>query len=526
MVFSKQGPSPSATLPTASDLSPLSPHRRFPSAPARCRSRLRLGPDVARITRSVVLACLLTAGLLLPTTAAAATHGVALQTAVNTTPAGGTYEQLVLAHAHESGAQLLKIGVDWNEIAPANPPAGFDPSNPDSPGYNWSGLDKETVDAIACGLTPFFTIIGAPPWGESPVGGGEERPDPAQLAIFARAVAFRYDGSHDGLPWVRYFEVWNEPNASFFLKPQLEGNRMVSVETYRTMVNSFAAAVHGVRADNEVIAGALFPNGLRQHTVTAISALEFTRKLLCMSAGPHPRRVCWTTVDADVWSVHPYTSGGPSTRSVNPDNVWIYNLSALTSLVKAAQRAGTLVSSHPVQTWVTEFSWDSKPPDPLGVPLRLEQRWVAETLYRSWRAGIDVFTWYALRDEPIQTSSEQAGLYFGCPQGIQCDTPKPMQRSFRFPFVAFRSGARRALLWGRTPWGVPGTVQIQWRQGGRWRPLMSLRTDGDGIFTATHALPAGIDPRSGVLRAVAASEASPSFSLHHPHDIVVSPLGS
>jgi hypothetical protein len=244
-----------------------------------------------------------------------------------------------------------------------------------------------------------------------------------------------------------------------------------------------------------------------------------------MSTGPHPHRVCDATVNADIWSVHPYTTGGPSTRSVNPDNIWIYNLGALTSLVKAAQQAGGLISSQPVQTWVTEFSWDSNPPDPLGVPLRLQQRWVAEALYRAWRGGVSVFTWYALRDEPLP-SSQQAGLYFGCPQGIACDTPKPMQWSFRFPFVAFRSGSHRALIWGRLPFGATGTVQVQWRRGSTWSPLITLRTDTDGIFTTTRRLPLGINPRSGVLRAVGAGQPSPSFSLHHPPDIIVTPFGS
>jgi hypothetical protein len=211
---------------------------------------------------------------------------------------------------------------------------------------------------------------------------------------------------------------------------------------------------------------------------------------------------------------------------VNPDNVWIYNLGALTALVNAAQQAGSLISSQPVQTWVTEFSWDSNPPDPLGVPLRLEQRWVAEALYRAWQGGVSVFTWYALRDEPIQVSSQQAGLYFACPQGIACDTPKPMQRSFRFPFVAYRSGPRKVLLWGRQPFGSTGAVRIQWRRNGGWKTLTVLSTDADGIFTATRRLPSGIDPRSGVLRAVGNGEASPSFSLHHPADIIVTPFGS
>jgi hypothetical protein len=481
---------------------------------------------VDRLKLLSVIACLTAVALALGRTAGADGYGTPLRTAVVTTPASGSYEQLALAHIQASGAQLVKLDVNWNEIAPANPPPGFDPTNPDSPGYRWSDLDRETVDAVSRGLIPFFELIGTPSWGEAPPSAGEGHPDPAQLAQFAQALATRFDGSHRGLPWVRYYEVWNEPNVSFFLQPQLQDGSFVSVDTYRTMVDDVAVVVHGVRSENLVIAGALFPNGVIRGSVTGLAGLEFTRRMLCMSAGNHPHRVCNTAVNADIWSVHPYTSGGPSTHSVNPDNLWIYNLGALSSLVKAAQVAGTLVSSQPVQTWVSEFSWDSNPPDPLGVPLRLQQRWVAEALYRAWQGGISVFSWYALRDEPLPDSPNQGGLYFRCPGGIGCDTPKPMQRSFRFPFVAYKSGKRGALLWGRVPFGIPGTVLIQWRQGNRWRPLASLRTDSDGIFTARRALPAKLNVRSGVLRAVAASEASPSFSLHRPPDIFVTPFGT
>ncbi|MGH2880666.1 MAG: hypothetical protein ACRDK4_13810 [Solirubrobacteraceae bacterium] len=484
--------------------------------------------DIARCPHmAVALVWLLISMLVFSTDAQRANgFGVPLRTSVDTTPASGSYEQLVLSHIRASGAQLIKLDVNWNEIAPPGRPAGFDPTNPDSPGYRWRDLDKETSDALARGLTPFFELYGAPRWGQTPVGSGDEHPDPAQLAQFAQAVATRFDGSHHGLPWVRYYEVWNEPNVSFFLQPQIEGGNIVSVDNYRTLIDDVAASVHGVRSDNLVIAGALFPNGLRRGNVIGIGALEFTRRLLCMSPGAHPRRVCNTTVNADIWSVHPYTTGGPSTLPANPENVWIDNLGSLTSLVREAQSAGTLVSSQPVQTWVSEFSWDSNPPDPLGVPVRLQQRWVAEALYRAWQSGISVFSWYALRDEPLSASSEQAGLYFYCPQGIGCDTPKPMLRSFRFPFIAYKSGRRRALLWGRVPFGVPGTVRIQWRQGSRWRPLTTLRTDSDGIFVARRALPSKLNANSGVLRAVTASEASPSFSLHHPRDIIVTPIGS
>jgi hypothetical protein len=432
-----------------------------------------------------------------------------------------------LAHVRALGAQFLRLTFSWRAVAPTTPPPGFEPANPDDPAYHWDAVDRVIAATVARGLTPVIGIDEPPAWGQSPPGAGEDRPDPSQLALFAHAFAARYDGSRPGLSWIRYWEVWNEPNASYFLQPQIQENRIVSVDTYRTMLNDYAAAVHGVRSDDFVIGGALFPNGLLRPTETAIAPLEFARGLFCLSAGPRPHKTCNTQVDIDAVSVHPYTSGGPSTLPANPDNVWIANLGSLTSLVGAAQRLGTLVSAQPAQVWITEFSWASNPPLPKAVPTQLEQRWVAETLYRSWRAGISVFNWYSLRDEQLATPPEQEGLYFECPQGVYCDKPKPAAAAFRFPFVAFTSAKNRVLIWGRTPVGMPGRVQIQWLQGGRWRSLATLRTDGDGIFTARPFLPRGANPKSALLRAVqSGGSASPSFSLHRTPNILVTPFGT
>ncbi len=485
----------------------------------------------ARSRRRLLLLALLGVLSISPLIAAgrAEAFGTPLSTGIDVYT-GGPEGSRILGQVKSLGAQYLRITFSWNKIAPANPPPGFEPTNPFDPSYQWGDVDKELSAIVARGLTPLVGIDRPPSWGQSPSGAGEDSPDPNQLAQFTQAFAARYDGLHPGLPRVRYWEVWNEVNATYFLQPQIQENRIVSIDTYRTMLNAVSAAVHGVRPDDFVIGGALFPNGLRRPEETAIAPLEFVRGLFCLSPGPRPHKTCDTQVNVDAMSVHPYTSGGPSTLPANPDNVWIADLGSLSALDQAAQRLGTLVSAQPVQTWVTEFSWDSSPPDPNGVPAKLEQRWVAETLYRAWQGGISEFTWYSVTDQPFPASYQQAGLYYECPQGVSCQTPKPAAGAFRFPFVAYTVAKRRVLLWGRTPEGAPGKVQIQWLRGSRWRRLATLRTDGDGIFfTGRLNLPRAVNPKNGQLRALrlgGSGEASPAFSLHRTPDIPVKPFGS
>ena len=71
-------------------------------------------------------------------------------------------------------------------------------------------------------------------------------PDPAEFAAFGSAIAQRYSGTYAGLPRVRLFEAWNEPNASFFLSPPYANGQPYTPQLYRAMVNAFSAAVHTV----------------------------------------------------------------------------------------------------------------------------------------------------------------------------------------------------------------------------------------------------------------------------------------
>lgn len=460
------------------------------------------------------------------------------RTALESYAPPGPEGPLTMERMRAAGASVVKIVVSWNQIAPAEPARGFDPTNPFDPGYDWYELDREVRLAVASGLEPMVVLFGAPRWAEEgpASASGIDAPNPAQLALFARAAAVRYDGMYPRLPRVRYWGVWNEPNVSLFMFPQFQAGRPVSIARYREMVNGVAAAVKGVHADNLLVAGELFPNGITRAGVQAVAPLAFLRGLFCISAGKRPRATCRTRVNADIVSVHPYSSGGPSDRPANPDNVWVGNLSSVRTLIVAAQRSGNLVSSGPVGFWVTEFGWNTNPPSAGGVPVALDARWIAESLYRMSRSGVSLATYFGLRDGPAGTSIFQTGLYYGCAGGMQCDVPKPGLAAFRFPFVAYTTSHRReVVVWGRTPGGMPRSVQVQRSAGRGWTRLTTLRTNGNGIFAARLRIPGSGRVARLALRAVLSSwpahaagekrEASPGFSLTRPPDLKVMPFG-
>jgi hypothetical protein len=411
--------------------------------------------------------------------------------------------------------------------------------DPADPLYHWEEYDNEIRAAVAAGLWPILDIQDAPAWAQSGskqrLSDGPVRPNTSMLAEFATAAARRYSGSYDALPRVKYWQIWNEPNLSIQLMPQSENEKIVSPSLYRSMVNAAATAIHRVHADNVVIAGGLAPFGGTSNdpsggsvpTPERIHPLTFMRQMLCMSDDPKPKPTCNAKSKFDVWSHHPYTYGGPTHHAYDPNDVSIGDLGEMRALLDAAGASRHIQTTQRLRFWVTEFSWDSSPPDPKGLPLALHARWVSEALYRMWLDGVSMVTWWLLRDEPFPPAPGkgmfQSGLYFRGSNGVASDKPKPTLRAFRFPFVAFRQKDNSITFWGRTSTSTKRAVVVEQKQGTRWRKLATPGVDQYGIFRGSVTSGA-----SGSLRArqVAGGEASLAFSLTVPNDFRFCPWGS
>jgi hypothetical protein len=403
-----------------------------------------------------------------------------------------------------TGARMVRLTLYWNDIAPAPVPAL----------YNWGWFDREVNAAVARGLVPFVEVMRAPVWatGNRIDLAGTYRPDPVAFGQFAEAAAARYSGRTPGLPRIRYWQAWGEPNRDYFFKPQFEGGRLVSGSHYRAMVQHFARGVKSVDPSNVVIAGGLSPIGRNGNP----APLAFMRDMLCLNASL--RRSCdlrSSPVPFDAWSHHAYTEGGPTHRAAGRDNVSLGDLGDLKRVLRAARRAGHVHAPRGVGFWVTEFGWDSNPPDPRAISASLHARWTSEAIYRMWAAGVTVATWWKIEDEPMHASRYQSG-FFGTDGGA-----KHSLTAFRFPVVAFRRSGR-VYVWGRTPVGSPGRVTVQIRAGGGWRRLATVRANAHGIFGRTLRTSA----RKGFVRARFAGEVSLPFSLTPVRDRRVEPFGS
>jgi hypothetical protein len=384
-----------------------------------------------------------------------------------------------LDRAAGAGGELVRIGVNWASVAPSPP---LDAANPADPVYRFADVDASVRAADERGFEIVLELGRAPAWAEGagrPVGArpGTWRPDPGAYGQFARAVARRYNGDfaaagHPLLPRVTRFQAGNEPNLSAYLTPQWEGDRLEAARVYRELLRSFHAAVKGVDPANLVITGGTAPygedpGGDRSRPVT------FLRELLCLRGGAG----CDAPVPFDVLAHHPINAGAPSAPAEHPDDATTPDIDRIRGVLRDAERRRTVTAgSHPI--WVTEFWWESDPPDDVyGVPEMVHARYHAEALHLFWKQRVPVVLGLQLADDPVQNGDPagtfQTGLYFADGR------PKKGLTAFRFPFVAERA-RRGTKVWGRAP--EAGKLVIERRSGKRWRPVARMGVKEDAVF--------------------------------------------
>jgi hypothetical protein len=432
-----------------------------------------------------------------------------------TTSASETREHW-LETARETGASIARIDVKWRSIAPEKPPAGFEASDPSSPGYEWETLDNAVRSAAANGLTVLLTVYQAPSWAEGsnrPTDAevGSWKPRPGAYEQFAQALASRYGGGHPdpllpgkNLPRVHYFEAWNEPNLGTYLNPQWENNEWVGSSRYRRLLNAFYSGIKASQPSATVIGGSLAPFGDPPGGERTPPVL-FLRSLLCLHGGKLTPVSCPEPAHLDVLSDHPIAVGAPSQSASSPLDVTTPDMGHLTTILEKAERDHLALprSKSKKPLWVTEFWYDTNPPDPNGLSLATQARWYQQDLYSFWRQGAQVAITLQIVDGAPGNGyafTNQSGAYF------LDGSPKPSATAFRFPLVAHRTGPFKVAVWGIAP--RRGKVKIQVLRKGSWKTLVTVSTDGrpQPFATTVELL------RFGQLRAVQGSQTSLRWS--------------
>ena len=404
----------------------------------------------------------------------------------------------------DAGAGIVRLAVEWPGLVTPVKPA--DPTNPGSVSYDFSTLDQAVTDVESHGLKVLLSINHAPTWAEGPsrpssAATGTWEPNPSDVADFAQALASRYSGNFMGLPAVQAIEVWDEPNSGDWLTPQFEGKTFTGAAIYRDMLNASYKSIKSVNPQVQVVVGGTDPygdppGGPYPASGARARPVQFWQQVLCVKPAktkkkkkgkkPAPTKYVRTSgcngpVNFDVFAHHPInnTGGGPLQSGPSQYDASTPDLGRVVSVLRGAEKAGTTNGGkHPV--WVTEFWWDSNPPNPVGSKLATQARYIEQSMYLFWKAGATTAINFQIADSTLRPNVHagfQSGVYF------TDGRPKPSLTAFRFPFVTNRINRSKLEAWGKAP--ESGKLLIQRQQGSRWITVKKLRVSKGGVFDTT-----------------------------------------
>ena len=476
----------------------------------------RAGNIRSRLTALLVTATV-AAALAAPGSASARVHGLQLGF---TDPdsfqfAAPADRQVAFGQAKAAGTSLIRISIGWDQLSPNAPPNVATAANPDWSGYDWSSLDTPVRETVAAGFTPVVVVLTAPRWAEGPnrpsesvAPGGSWRPSTRAFQALATALAKRYSGSFadpqnpgQSLPRVRYWQGWNEPNLSTYLNPQWSRSkgryRLASPGIYRGLLNAWYKGIKSVSASDQVVTAGTAPFGDQPGGKRVQPAL-FWRELFCLRGRKALRRVrcSGAPVRFDILAHHPYPVGPPRRHAPIPDDVTIADWNRIKRPLKVALRKHTVAPHKSKRLWATELSWDSKPPDPDGIPAHLQATYMEGAFSTMWSEGVSGIVWFLMRDQAPQpdfASTLQSGIYTRGDTFAQ-DAPKPSFTSFSFPFTGYIHKGK-VQLWGLAPAPGPVTVQRQTRSGA-WTTLARLTARSDRLFLGSARLRPGTQLRA------------------------------
>ena len=337
------------------------------------------------------------------------------------------------------GVDVVRVTLNWNRIEPARGT------------YQWGRADALLRALSNRGLAPVVTLWGTPSWANDGFGPNVAPSDPADVESFAREAALRY-------PFVRYWVVWNEPNKVTWLKP-------VSAQTYVTKILN--PAYRGIKSASpraRVAGGVTAPRGGQ----FGMSALSFLRRMAAAGA----------RLDAYAHNPYPLSPGEtPRLARCSCSALTMANLNRLTTEVgRAFPRA---------RIWLTEYGYQTRPPDPFGVSFADQARYYSEAARRTFSAPkVDMLIHYLYRDEP-DLARWQSGL-----ETID-GRAKPARAAAMLPLAQVTRQGARTKIWGQVRPGTGRQVYVVQRfRGGRWQSVGVRRlTSARGFFTVAVTAP-------------------------------------
>jgi hypothetical protein len=429
------------------------------------------------------------------------------------------------------GVDTVKVSVVWSLIAPAassRARPSFDATDPGQyPSGAWSRYDRVAREAQQLGLGLYFMFVPpVPAWaiphGE-PTNQGERlglAPDASDFGQFVKAAGRRYSGSYGDLPRVDNWGIWNEPDLSSWLNPWHRGSQALQPIEYRGLVNAawngLEASGHSPSTDT-ILIGELANSGY-------LSPLQFVRGLYCVGSNMQPlsggaanRFGCprsgsaasFVAANPGLFQVsgfahHPYSFNAPPNRPYYLSN-WItmYNIGSLERELNGIfSTYGALPGGGQVPMYLTEFGYESNPPNPYVKNSTAQQAaWINQVEYMAWKLPyVRSINQFELIDSRPRTQYPRGSRsYWGSfMTGLEFwgGKPKPALNAFRLPlWLPNAQHGPSVTVWGQlrpADHTQPqyGLLEFEPAGAGTFQPLSVVETlSPEGFFQTQVPIP-------------------------------------
>jgi hypothetical protein len=391
----------------------------------------------------------------------------------------------------------------------------FKPDDPRTyPTRNWDRYDNLVKEATSLGMRVYFTVTGpgpryghrkAPP--SQRANAGTFKPIPTRFRSFVEAVGRRYSGQYRDengvrrpLPRVALWSIWNEPNQPGWLSPQWEGDVPSSPYLYREL---YQAGYEGLQrsghGNDAILLGETAPLGSdSKGPRNGIKPVPFLRELVCIKPDGTPYTGPEATarhcddfakkgpLKAVGYAHHPYTKkAAPSVAPKSPDEITMGNIGALGPFLDqlSAQSGGLIPTALPI--FLTEFGYESNPPDPRnGIPYLRQAQFneLADFLaYNDPR--VFATTQFLVRDVgPLKQYPKGSRLYwFTYQSGLYSvrGRAKPAAFAYTLPFLTFPAGDGVTGVWGQFRFRPNGAQDVAYVY---WQPKATSELCGTGSW--------------------------------------------
>jgi len=282
-----------------------------------------------------------------------------------------------LSRAVDAGVRWIRVPLSWASIEPAN-------TTPEN--YNWSSLDVSVTNAAQEDIELILTIGGQPSWAAAyPMG---PVTDTADLAEFVGVLVERYDGDGvddaPGSPWVRYFELYNEPDNADVGHALLGGWGYWGHNGagYAALLQALYPVVKAASPQANLVFGGLALDWFDDEEYPGPFDRQFLDDVLAACQG----RDCF-----DVMNFHYYPQQYLDWESCGR---YIIGKANYVRQRLAAYGFTDVPLMCTETTWASGAAWGSA---------ELQSRYVVKGYVRGMAAGLEVIVWYEMRDgnDPI-----------------------------------------------------------------------------------------------------------------------------